>query len=157
MKSIIWILGAAGVIAGCGSSSKPPAFRSFEEVSQGELGQCCTTCRGSLRVDSDGALTYSVTGTVTCHGQLTTSETAAFASLVTRADVVQALAKPPACGDGSEEMTLVYDDGTMIDDPGAACPAAPSPLLEIEFALNGYVTEYCSPLACASDRDAAPD
>lgn len=157
MKSIALILGLglASLLSGCGSG-KSRAFRSFVEVDQSELGQCCQSCTSSIGVDSGGALTYSSTGAVPCHGQLTPTETTAFASLVTRPDVVQALSNRPACGaDGVEDMSLAYDDGTVIDDPAVAC--ASGPLEEVKVALSGYVTEYCPSITCLSGLDGAAD
>src|SRR4051812_16518968 len=115
MKTVCAILGLASLVVGCGSSTKSRSFRSFVEVDQSELGRCCTSCTGEIEVDSDGALSNSLTGTVPCHGQLTGSESVALVSLVTQSDVVQALSNAQACAgatQGGEEMTLKYDDGT---------------------------------------------
>ena len=109
-------------------------------------------------MDSNGALTYSLTGTVPCHGQLTASETAAFASLVTQADVVQSLSSAQACPgatQGGDEMALKYDDGTVIGGHEIRCVGAP--LDQVRLALSGSVTEYCSSFVCVSPLDAAAD
>jgi hypothetical protein len=136
----------------------PPGFLFYTETDQSELGSCCQSCTSSIDIRA-GALTWTLTGAVTCHVTLTTQEAASFAQLATRPDVRHDLSDPYACADAGVSfatLTVGFDDGTTFDDPRIDRCDTGTPLGQLRSAAVQLVTAHCT-VTCVGAADAAAD